>query len=276
MLDNNHQNSSCTFAEQTISYLYDEIDVSGKAAVEKHLRTCAFCADEITGFGIVRSSILDWQREEFFQLEIPKIEILNNENEKLPLGIFVSNKTQSWIDKLREFLPVSPVWATAAALLLVTVFVGLIVINHNFSGNNQMSENGDKNAAQTIVSPESESKAEVAVINGLNKNANVNSPEKPSPSNVIKVQELSPKILQTAAKLPVVKVSNNARSASRTVIAARNTKNLPIVRRLDASNYAAAYTPSANAKRVPKLNNIEEEEEETLHLADLLNEVDGK
>jgi hypothetical protein len=276
MFDYNHQNSSCTFAEQTISYLYDEIDVSGKAAVEKHLRICAVCADEITGFGIVRSSILDWQRDEFYQLETPKIEIPNNESKKLPLGISVSNKTQSWIGTLREFLSVSPASVAIAALLLVTVFVGLIVINHNSSGNNQIAVGGDKNATQTSVLPEPENKSEIASINSSNNSTNVNSPEKSSPSNVIKVQELSPKNLQTAAKLPVVKVSNNARAASRTAVAARKTKNSPTVRRLDVSNYAAVNTLSAKAGLVPKLNNIEEEEEETLHLADLLNEVGGK
>lgn len=276
MFDNNHLNSSCSFAEQTISYLYDEIDVSGKAAVEKHLRTCAVCADEITGFGIVRSSILDWQREEFFQLEIPKIEIPNNECEKLPLRVSVSNKTQSWIGKLREFFTVSPVWATASALLLVTICVGLFAVNHNFSGDKQMAEGDNKNSTQTSVSHESENKTEIASETNSNNSTNINSQQKSSSPNVINVHEFSPKNLQQAAKRSsVVKVSSDRRIASRAELAAKNTKNLPIVRKIDVSGYVAANAPT-KARRIPTLNNIEEEEEETLHLADLLEEVGGK
>ena len=64
MLNNNH-NPSCAFAEQIVSYLYNETNAKEKAAFDAHLNNCSTCADELAGFGFVRSSIVEWKNAEF-------------------------------------------------------------------------------------------------------------------------------------------------------------------------------------------------------------------
>ena len=76
MLDTNHyKNSSCAFAEQIVAYLYDEANPQEKTDFEAHLTNCENCADELSAFGLVRSSVQQWRTAEFLPMQIPAIEI---------------------------------------------------------------------------------------------------------------------------------------------------------------------------------------------------------
>ncbi len=51
---------SCTDKDTLIAYVYGECDDELRAAVEAHLSTCAACADEVGGFGRVRTTLSAW------------------------------------------------------------------------------------------------------------------------------------------------------------------------------------------------------------------------
>jgi anti-sigma factor RsiW len=53
-------NFSCTDKDTLIAYVYGECDEALRGAVEAHLATCAACADEVGGFGRVRTALSEW------------------------------------------------------------------------------------------------------------------------------------------------------------------------------------------------------------------------
>lgn len=253
MLNNNH-NPSCAFAEQIVSYLYGETIGKEKAAFDAHLKNCSSCADELAGFGFVRASIVEWKTEEFLNLETPSINI--------PYPIAVATEKQSWLGELRKLFALSPTWATAFAVLVVCV--GLVLLVVNFSNNNDVARKVEK-PTNEVVSPIVE--------------------EKPTPRMEETAQQDSSKVLlkpsivenaseknapQIAPKNQIVKVSNNVRKNKGV---AQNANDLVAnVRKLkDDKN-----TLTARKQVVPKLNGLEEEEDNSVRLADLFAEVESK
>jgi len=51
---------SCTDKDTLIAYVYGECDDALRGVVEAHLATCASCADEVSGFGRVRTTLSEW------------------------------------------------------------------------------------------------------------------------------------------------------------------------------------------------------------------------
>ena len=51
---------SCTDKDTLIAYVYGECDDALRGAVESHLAICATCADEVGGFGRVRTALSEW------------------------------------------------------------------------------------------------------------------------------------------------------------------------------------------------------------------------
>lgn len=115
MLDNT-KNSNCDFAEQLVSYLYDELLGSEKTVFENHLNSCLVCKEELSGFSLTRTAISEWHQEEFSTLENPVIEI--------PYKTELKSNSVSLLDSIRGFLGFSPVWATA---LVLVIGIGLIL-----------------------------------------------------------------------------------------------------------------------------------------------------
>ncbi len=88
MLNNNNKNdSSCEFSEQIVSFLYKEADAPDKAVLNAHVKTCMSCAEELSGFAAVRSSVLQWREAEFDLLPNPFIDIPFEKSQNLPVQI---------------------------------------------------------------------------------------------------------------------------------------------------------------------------------------------
>jgi anti-sigma factor RsiW len=51
---------SCTDKDTLVAYVYGECDDALRTTVESHLATCAACADEVGGFGRVRTALSEW------------------------------------------------------------------------------------------------------------------------------------------------------------------------------------------------------------------------
>jgi hypothetical protein len=250
MLNNNHHNPSCAFAEQIVSYLYGEAGTKEKAAFHVHLNSCSNCADELAGFGFVRSSIVEWKKEEFSNLETPSI--------KIPYPIAVSTEKQSWVTELRKLFALSPAWSTALAV--AAVCVGLTLLVFNFSNSNEVAEDNNK-PMESVVLPIVEMQVEQPKESISDETANQTPMDKQS-----KPSEIAPRV---APKNRIIKATNNP---TKNNSVEQNSNNVANVRKIkDDKN-----TLAVQKQRVPKLNNLEEEEDNSLRLADLFTEDVGK
>lgn len=55
---------SCTDKDILVAYIYGECDAENRAALEAHLAACPACADEVSGFGVVRQALSQWSAPE--------------------------------------------------------------------------------------------------------------------------------------------------------------------------------------------------------------------
>jgi len=248
MFDNNNHNSSCAFAEQIVSYLYGETNVKEKAAFDVHLNSCSTCAEELAGFGFVRSSIVEWKKAEFFNLETPSIEI--------PYPIAVSTKKQSWLVELRQLFTISRAWSVALAAFVVCV--GLTFLVFNFSNNNEVAKDNNK-PIESVVPTIPEKKVEQPSEMIPDETANQKQPNSPD-------TEIAPRVVP---KNRILKASNNLTKKNNVKQNSNNGTNVRQIK--DDKNTLAEQKQS-----VPKLNSLEEEEDNSLRLADLFAEDGGK
>ena len=250
MLDNNYHNSSCAFAEQVVSYLYGEENALEKTAFEAHLSSCSSCAEELAGFEFVRSSIIEWKRADFFNLETPSIEI--------PYRAAVSTEKQSPFSGIRRFFAFSPAFSIASAAIIVCVGLGLLALN--FSTTGEVAKDNNK-PAESVVSPVSEKQVEQPVKETVERIA-----VQPAANERLKPSE---SVARIASKNQIVTASNNP---TKNRIVTPNPKNVTKIREIKDNKDALAVQKQS----IPKLNNIEEEEEDnSLRLADLFAENEG-
>lgn len=252
MLENNEK-SNCGFAEEIVSYLYDEMNLSEKSHFEKHLKNCFTCQDELAGFSKARNSIQEWRAEEFLPLENPAIVI--------PCPQQVKSISRSWLAAVREFFTLSPAWMTAstafAALAICVVLFALVV---SFIRNDQNFAGIEKGSNIIVPSP----------TNGnQNKNSNVSNANQ----NTQKTAD--------SPQPPVI--ADSSKPANRTVeptkiVAKPNVEkpqNLPV----------KTLQPKSNGKPISKPQQVkskkqsapsfldEDEEDDSLTLTDLLEQI---
>jgi hypothetical protein len=97
-----------------VSYLYDDLDASAREAVERHLRGCGECREELAGMRAVRADLLMWTPPEpefaFRIVAEPRPPQTMNR----PLGKVLSPDVPSW----RAWLKPASGLAAAAVLVL--------------------------------------------------------------------------------------------------------------------------------------------------------------
>lgn len=260
MSNNNHNNQSCRFAEQIVSYLYGEFERDDKIKFEAHLKDCSTCADEYAGFGFVRSSVLEWRNEDFSKLPTPTFDIPATKNEKLSPS--VSTESNSWFGDFRKMFSFNPAWAMAALAVLV-VCAGITFFVLNFSSSNEIAEKGDdKNAVKIAVSPTAEVPKKSDDKNVSNKEAEKSAPPTPNAGNLPsqKGREKQPVPVKSAIKVSSSDINNN-------------TDN---VNRSPKANDTLRKTPPVKKRNVPNLNDFDDDEDESIRLADLFDELDTK
>lgn len=252
--NHNHSSPSCAYAEELISYLYGEADAGEKIKFEAHLPNCAPCADELASFGLVRSAVLDWRAQDFSKLETPLIEIPARQSNSSFAPAVAAEESNSWFGGLRKLFSLNP--ATAAAFAVLVIGAGLAFYLFGFSGESEIANrNADKNLATAIASPPVE----------IKKQSEITDDKIAAPVVEIKTPD-SKAEKSNAPSQPVVKVStvepkNNNNSRARVV---------------KESNGDARKTSPVRKQPIPNLNDADEEEDETLRLADLFAELDTK
>lgn len=265
MFNNNHKNSDCEFAEQMVSYLYNESEGAEKSTFESHLKNCSACADEFAAFSGVHFSINDWKLKDFASLETPLIEIPYQKNDKLAETREVSSVKGSWLSGLRDLFSLSPrAWslATASFAVLVVCF-GIALFAWN-SRNNSDLAGANKNKTKSIVAPTVEKTSEPSNLN----TPSSNSPEKQPKTNN-----------ETLPSQPDVAVTNDTKPTNNRAVKVLSNSRQP----QKVENNNAQKTPEVNNKNknktdqvAPRILTDSDEEDNTLRLAELFEEIDTK
>jgi len=259
---NNQNSATCRFAEQIVSYLYDECAKDEKTKFEAHLKDCSRCADEYAGFGFVRSSVLEWRNEDFSMMTTPVFDIPANKNEKSPFKI--STESINWLSGIRKLFSFNPALALAALGFLI-ICAGVTLFMVNFPRSNEIVENGgEKDSVKTIVTPTVEiskkpDDEKVIDIPGIK----VEKSDSPllNTNNLPRQKEPEKQVIPVKS---VVKVSDNA------------AKNIPNVSAIKSKETNDRRIKPIKKQQVPNLNDGEDDEDETIRLADLFDELDTK
>lgn len=266
MLNKNNQNkNSCAFNEQIVSYLYEEINAAEKVKFETHLQNCSFCADELSDFGIVRSSIIEWKTGEFSNIKAPVIEIPIDRTRN-----FASNGFRDWIAKFYSVFTFKP--ALTAALALIVAGIGLTLFALNFSKTDETARNLNEvnkssfNALPTVEKTLTPLK-DVAEI----QNSETVSEEKDSSALQNESKDSKTKFAQV--NQPRGNKYKNKATANRET---SNSVNLEQNARVKVLNKPSKKSPTVINPQVPIYSSLEEEDDKSLRLADLFDEIDSK
>lgn len=255
MNNNNHQNSNCSFAPEIVSYIYDEIGVKEKFAFEAHLANCATCPEELADFMEIRFSVTDWKQNEFAPLATPVIEIPFEKEQVREIAAVQS----SWLSNLRAIFTLSPSFATAsAAMAALVICAGLVFVVIKYSGNVEVAAVENTNKTKPSVSPTMEvlpNKSAEKIIADNEKTTDkviVNPPKaQNNETTVVKFVERKPKNV------------------------AQNSENRPINTMVNKFNRPNVRKNSpANNRQLPRLNNFDEDEDDSLRLAELFEDIE--
>jgi hypothetical protein len=263
---NNQTNAACQFGEQIVSYIYDECATSEKSKFESHLSNCSHCADELSAFGYVRSSIHEWRSADFAVLPTPVFAIPTNKHENVQLN---SVKSNAWLETVRQYLSFNPTFAFGA-LAVLFVCAGITFFVLNFSGNGDIAENNRlKNSNNLILTPTAEitkkpsdekadktRDAEFSAISNISKEANDQS--------LAESKKGEPKKSITSVN-SAIKVTDKSRT---------NNLSSPAEKTKVVNDKAVV---PVKKQAIPNVNETDEEDaDDTIRLADLFDELDTK
>ncbi len=259
MLNNNHK--SCHFAEQTVSYLYGESAASEKTEFESHLKTCSTCADELESFGFVRSAVLDWRNEDFAKMQAPAFDIPAIESENSFSPATNPTESRSWFGGFGKIFSFNPALA-AFAVLVVCFGAALFAFKFPGGGGEIAGNKNDANLAHA-ASPTVEAALKSETMNSTNEDF------KKSLPSVVKAADSrrqAARERQIVSIKPAVKVSDS----SPKINAGSSARNLK-----DGNDSIKKPAP-VKKQLVPNLNDAEDEEDKTIRLADLFDEIDAR
>ena len=257
--NNNHNNASCAFAEQTVSYLYGEVNAVEKTVFETHLKSCANCSEEFAGFGAIRSSIIEWRNEEFLSLETPLMEIPYKKTQ----GFYNSEiGSPSWFDKLRNFFSLSPALTASVSFAIIAICIGILFFANKSSNDLEVAGFDNKNTEKPFTSPTVDKEITPTL-------STTDASEKRIAEANNGNQEMISKS-KDGRKNTIVKAATNSGIALKD---SNLTANSPEIKEANRVN---KNVPSVQVNRIPKLNSVEEEEDTSLRLAELLDDADAK
>jgi hypothetical protein len=251
MFEKNGHNPSCGFAGDIVSYLYDETSAAEKAKFEMHLAGCTACGDELAAFSSVRTSISDWREADFGWLPTPDIVIPYETLPAHPPVVETRGTILTDLKRLFSFTPWPPAIAAFGALAVVA---GLALFAIGYLNKPETNIADNRNSRQPAASPTVNvpQKATTAAIQ--DPPVKQGTPDK----LVTEPKETRPEVVNASAPVP-----------------ARNKKAQPVNDVKNADKPDAKAAP-ANNQKAPSLNNYTDEEDTTLRLADLFEEIDTK
>lgn len=231
--------ASCASPEDLAAYIYGELSPSARDLFETHLADCDGCTSELAEISFARLNVYEWNRDEFAQMETPAIVIPYAE----------PASTISFLDQVRGFFTFPAQWAAAgAAFAVVAIVFGTWYLNP--------------------------SETEVA---GIEIPANKTVVEKPSLPADPDVVASDPRGNDKDAAKTAEPLVSPATKVSETPVERNAVKN---VRAVPAKSIRKSdrveKTVEARRQTAPRLNDFEDEDDDSLRLGDLLAEVDTR
>lgn len=113
----------CGRENDLIAFLYRELDDVESQTFERHLHECPACSAELSAFGLIRESVVNWRNESLGG-------VTSSNTIADPRLTRVGNEKPSALAALREFFNLSPLWmkgAVAFASLLFCLLAGLAI-----------------------------------------------------------------------------------------------------------------------------------------------------
>jgi len=233
-------NKGCGLSDDIVAYIYDELSESERTSFETHLVDCTDCTDEFAGISDARFAMFEWHKEEFVPLSTPEMVIpYPAERKAVFAGIFSG---------IRGLLTLSG-WPSAVAVaagIILAIGLGFVLFDA-VRITPQVAEVkpavSEKPKAATVLEPE-EPDAEVA------KNA------------------ITPKARNTDPE-PVPVTAKAADKDLKAVKSVMRDRRPRFAKTLTASTKAM---PTPITRKPPALTAFEDEDDNSLRLADLFDE----
>ena len=233
MNTNKNIEKACVHGEEIVSYLYNEMPAAGRGVFESHLLECVDCTDEFAGLSLARLYVYEWNSFEFALIPTPAIAIPYED-------VIRVSWFESWFGPVFS----APKLAAGGALAAAALVFGFVLFpSDNPENNVAISEvRTTQPPAAEQVKPsipavaEDKQLIEVKVSNLLNRNDN-----KRIGADRIRVSQPSTKKRKIDERVTAVKM-------------------VPQIKNIKPS-------VPLNA---PRLTNFEDEDDNTLRLADLI------
>jgi len=265
MFNDNQKNASCRFADEIVSYLYDEIGKQEKLDFQSHLADCASCAEEIDGFSLVRSSVQQWRAEDFAGLPTPVFEIPSAKT------LERDSSSLSWFEQIRAFLLLSPNSLTrSAAFAVLAICAGLAFFVFNSLPDRDVAQSVKEPAMKANASPTAA--AEAGGRNSVVSEGNKDDNQQTGSSKPLDLTEIKGKSDAKKAFAAPAKTSFRVRAEQPSVdkqTGARPKRSASA----KAEKEAVKISPKPGSKQpaLPDLTDIEEDN--SLRLSDIFAEI---
>lgn len=233
---NNGNKQNCGFTHEIVSFIYGEIGSPERRQFEKHLADCSACTDEFAAISTARFSVFEWQKEEFANLSTPRIVI---PYESATLG--PTSESIGPIAAVRAWLSRLSFPVAVAAGLLVCIGLTLLVITFLGRQQEQVATNAAVPAVRSDTVPEVRPVSEQDPVR-------------------VEVKDVVNPFQPTKAMVSQPKQA--VRHAS------------PDVHR-PSNNFAVTDRQTQQIRKAPALNSYEDNDDSSLRLADLFDEVGG-
>lgn len=262
-------NHDCAHAAEIVSYLYEEIGEREKAGFETHLANCRNCADELADFSFARFAVKDWREAQFDHLETPAFEIPFETKQSAET---VLTNSESLLERLRRIFSLTPIWATSAASL--AIIVGLVLTITNLFQPDLVADKNTVYPVNNSVSPSVKTLKEAQTAPSI------------EPKTAVSVTQSPLQIKNNEPEKRVIVSQNRAPQNRRGSVEMTAGKSSKIKETRETSENIASSgskNPSSSMRRnsaqavrlAPTLNGFDEEEDNTLRLAELFEEIDA-
>jgi hypothetical protein len=240
------QNSSCKFSGELVAYLYRELAGKERLQFESHLAVCQACIDEFALIADSRFSVYEWHKSEFAPLETPVINIPDVRRNKV--------RETSLFATVSAAISFRPAFAAAAAIVLF----GSILIATEFLGDEETARANEAGSGTSATVIPDRRPPTVATLNRVDKGDEfITTPLAEEPKQVnAERRAKGVRISQPSSR-------GLAQQSARTS-AARADKLVPGKNQLTTSE----------ARNEPRLNEFSEDQDESLRLAELFDDID--
>lgn len=238
MLDK-RASSPCPREDQIVSYLYRELTPVETERFEAHLAACTSCVDDLAELSEPHLAVYEWRTNIFDKIPAPSIE--------LPFEAKQLQNSEDLLGRLTALLAGWPAGLRVGVAFAAVLIIGIsaFLLTRPFAGTEVA-----RNVEVAKADPTDLADERVLPLVG-------ESPGVPAPSAVDGI-----------VNKPLEPLRNTVR-VKHGLAAARK----PATGRTSKPEYAANRTKKTTAPRSLRLNNFDDDEDTTLRLADLLEEV---